>query len=45
MELQTISQILKQFNISTRTLRYYEQIGLIQAIKKIPHTVLIMKIR
>jgi len=34
MELQTISQISKQFNISTRTLRYYEQIGLIQSIKK-----------
>ena len=29
MALQTISQISKQFNISTRTLRYYEQIGLI----------------
>ena len=34
MELQTISQISKQFNISTRTLRYYEQIGLIQPVKK-----------
>lgn len=34
MELQTISQISKLFNISTRTLRYYEQIGLIQPIKK-----------
>jgi len=34
MELQTISQIAKQFNISTRTLRYYEQIGLIQPTKK-----------
>lgn len=30
MELQSISQISKQFNISTRTLRYYEQIGLIK---------------
>ncbi|WP_447880149.1 MerR family transcriptional regulator [Serratia fonticola] len=29
MELQTISQVSKQFSISTRTLRYYEQIGLI----------------
>jgi len=34
MESQTISQISKQFNISTRTLRYYEQIGLIQPVKK-----------
>lgn len=34
MELQTISQVSKQFNISTRTLRYYEQIGLIIPIKK-----------
>ncbi len=34
MELQTISQISKLFNISTRTLRYYEQIGLLQPIKK-----------
>ncbi len=34
MELQTISQISKRFNISTRTLRYYEQIGLIQPTKK-----------
>ncbi|MCL2671938.1 MAG: effector binding domain-containing protein [Clostridiales bacterium] len=34
MELQTISQISKQFNISTRTLRYYEQIGLIRSTKK-----------
>ena len=34
MELQTISQISKLFNISTRTLRYYEQIGLIHPIKK-----------
>ena len=34
MELQTISQVSKQFKISTRTLRYYEQIGLIQSITK-----------
>lgn len=34
MELQSISQISKIFNISTRTLRYYEQIGLIQPVKK-----------
>lgn len=34
MELQTISQISKMFNISTRTIRYYEQIGLIQPVKK-----------
>jgi len=34
MELQTISQVSKQFSISTRTLRYYEQIGLITPAKK-----------
>ncbi len=34
MELQTISQVSKQFRISTRTLRYYEQIGLIQSTMK-----------
>lgn len=34
MELQTISTVSKNFNISTRTLRYYEQIGLIQSVKK-----------
>lgn len=34
MELQTISDVSKQFSISTRTLRYYEQIGLISPIKK-----------
>jgi len=34
MELQTISQVSRQYGISTRTLRYYEQIGLIQPVKK-----------
>lgn len=34
MELQSISQVSKQFNLSARTLRYYEEIGLIQAVKK-----------
>ncbi|WMM25308.1 effector binding domain-containing protein [Tissierella sp. MB52-C2] len=34
MELQTISQVSKYFSISTRTLRYYEQIGLITPVKK-----------
>lgn len=33
MEIQTISQVSKSFNISTRTLRYYEQIGLIKSEK------------
>lgn len=33
MELKTISQVSRMFNISTRTLRYYEQIGLIQSIR------------
>ena len=34
MELQSISQVSKAFSISTRTLRYYEQIGLISPVKK-----------
>ncbi len=34
MEIQTISQISKAFNVSTRTLRYYEQIGLLPSVKK-----------
>jgi DNA-binding transcriptional MerR regulator len=34
MELQTITQVSKQFRISTRTLRYYEQIGLINSTVK-----------
>ncbi|MDD4495760.1 MAG: effector binding domain-containing protein [Eubacteriales bacterium] len=34
MELTTISEISRSMNISTRTLRYYEQIGLIESIKK-----------
>lgn len=34
MELQTISEVTKNYQISTRTLRYYEQIGLLQSLKK-----------
>ncbi|WDV48094.1 effector binding domain-containing protein [Clostridiaceae bacterium M8S5] len=34
MSLQTISKVSKNFNISTRTLRYYEQIGLLQSVNK-----------
>ncbi len=34
MELQSISEVSKKFNISTRTLRYYEQIGLIQPTER-----------
>ncbi|HBN84111.1 MAG TPA: MerR family transcriptional regulator, partial [Clostridiales bacterium] len=34
MNLTTISEISKKLSISTRTLRYYEQIGLIESIKK-----------
>lgn len=34
MELQPISEISKALNLSTRALRYYEQIGLIQSEKK-----------
>ncbi|HBL84690.1 MAG: hypothetical protein A2Y17_11190 [Clostridiales bacterium GWF2_38_85] len=34
MNLTTITEISKNFNISTRTLRYYEQIGLLKSSKK-----------
>ena len=34
MELLTISDVSKRFEVSTRTLRYYEQIGLISSTKK-----------
>lgn len=34
MDLQTISQVSKAFSISSRTLRYYEQIGLITPVKR-----------
>ena len=34
MELRTISQVSKEFGISTRMLRYYEQIGLIESLHK-----------
>jgi DNA-binding transcriptional MerR regulator len=34
MNLITISEVSKNFNISTRTLRYYEQIGLLESQKK-----------
>lgn len=34
MELQTISQVSKEYGVSTRMLRYYEQIGLIVSRRK-----------
>lgn len=34
LNLMTISEVSKNFNISTRTLRYYEQINLIKSQKK-----------
>lgn len=34
MSLTTISEISREMSISTRTLRYYEQIGLIESVKK-----------
>lgn len=34
MNLTTITEISREMNISTRTLRYYEQIGLIESVKK-----------
>ncbi|WP_353097262.1 effector binding domain-containing protein [Tissierella praeacuta] len=34
MELKTISQVSNAFKVSTRTLRYYEEIGLLVSFKK-----------
>ena len=34
MKLTTISDISRKMSISTRTLRYYEQIGLVESVKK-----------
>jgi len=34
MEFQTISQVSKYLGISTRTLRYYEELGLIEPIRR-----------
>ena len=34
MNLTTISEISKKLSISTRTLRYYEQTGLVESVKK-----------
>ncbi len=34
MELQTISQVSKDYGVSTRMLRYYEKMGLIQSTQK-----------
>ena len=34
MELTTISQVSKEYNVSTRTLRYYEKLGLLNSCKK-----------
>ncbi len=34
MKLQTISQVSRDYGISTRMLRYYEQVGLIQSLRK-----------
>lgn len=34
MDLMTISEVSRVFNISTRALRYYEQIGLLHSMKK-----------
>jgi DNA-binding transcriptional MerR regulator/DNA gyrase inhibitor GyrI len=31
MEIQTISEVSKTFNVTTRTLRYYEQMGLLKS--------------
>lgn len=34
MELQTISQVSRDYEVSTRMLRYYEQVGLIQSLRR-----------
>jgi len=34
MELQTVSQVSRDYGVSTRMLRYYEQAGIIQSLRK-----------
>jgi len=34
MELKTVSQVSKTYGVSTRMLRYYEEIGLLQSLRK-----------
>lgn len=34
MELMTISEVSKNYNLSTRTLRYYEEIGLLKSKRR-----------
>ncbi|QNO14183.1 effector binding domain-containing protein [Alkalicella caledoniensis] len=34
MTMMTISEVSRTFNVSTRTLRYYEQIGLLSSLRK-----------
>ncbi|MBY0009173.1 effector binding domain-containing protein [Paenibacillus typhae] len=34
MNLQTITAVTRSFNVSTRTLRYYEQIGLLTSVRR-----------
>ncbi|MDQ0362055.1 MerR family transcriptional regulator [Breznakia pachnodae] len=34
MELQTVSQVSKEYGVSTRMLRYYEQVGLLHSLRK-----------
>lgn len=34
MDLMTISEVSKRFDVTTRTLRYYEQIGLLHSLKQ-----------
>jgi DNA-binding transcriptional MerR regulator len=34
MKLMTISEVAKTFNVKTRTLRYYDEIGLLPSTRK-----------
>ncbi|HAZ22484.1 MAG TPA: MerR family transcriptional regulator, partial [Firmicutes bacterium] len=34
MELMTISEVTKAFNVTTRMLRYYDEIGLLPSARK-----------
>jgi len=37
MELKTINQVSKNYGVSARMLRYYEQVGLIKSSRKENH--------
>lgn len=45
MEIMTISEVSRNFNVSTRMLHYYEKVGLISSSRKeVTHIEFMMKL-